>query len=138
MDGVCIETSRYVVELETDVAASYASLQVDIFYDCDDGRFDGLGSVVSCGPAPEINAYAAFNNTGCLADGEEPRVTAGAISLLGWPGPGPFVSCEYTSATGAPPTADSFRIEVVDAGTIDDKPIKNASVSVSAVRPIAP
>jgi len=138
VDGECVVTSRYVVELHTDVAASYASLQIDIVYDCADGRFDGLGDEVSCRPAPEINAYAAFNNTGCLADGEESRVTAGAISLLGWPGPGPFVSCEYTSATGEPPSADSFRIEVVDAGTIDDKPIKNAGVSLGAVRPLAP
>jgi hypothetical protein len=138
VDGDCIETNRYVVEFHTDVESSYASLQVDIFYDCSDGRFDGLGDAVACRPAPEINAYAAFNNTGCLADGEESRVTAGAISLLGWPGPGPFVSCEYTSAAGVPPTADSFRIEVADAGTIDDKPIKNAGVSVGAVRAIAP
>lgn len=138
VDGDCVVTHRYVVELETDVAASYAHLQVDIFYDCDSGRFDGLGDAVACRPAPEINAYAAFNNTGCLTDGSAPHVTAAAISLLGWPGPGPFVSCEYTSATGAPPTADSFRIEVADAGTIDDEPIKNAGVSVGAVRPIAP
>lgn len=136
--GDCVVTNRYVVEFQTDVEASYASLQVDIFYDCNDGRFDGLGSAVSCRPAPEINAYAAFNNTGCLADGEAAHVTAGAISLLGWPGPGPFISCEYTSATGAPPATDSFRIEIVDAGTIDDEPIKNASVSVAAVRAIAP
>jgi hypothetical protein len=138
IDGDCVATNHYVIELRTDVAATYAALQVDVTYDCNHGRFDGLGDKVACRAAPEINAYAAFNHTGCPADGESPRVAAGAISLLGWPGPGPFVSCDYTSATGEPPTADGFRIEVVDAWTLDDKPIENATVSVSAIRPIAP
>ena len=138
VDGDCIATSRYVIEFQTDIAATYASFQVDVYYDCSDGRFDGLGEDVACRPAPEINAYAAFNNSGCASDDEGPRVTAGAISLLGWPGPGPLMSCEYTSATGEPPTAESFRTEVVDAWTLDDTPVSNATVSVSAIRPIAP
>jgi hypothetical protein len=48
------------------------------------------------------------------------------------------MSCEYTSATGEPPTAGSFRTQVVDAWTLDDKAVTNATVSVSAIRPIAP
>jgi hypothetical protein len=138
VDGECVVTNRYVVELQTDVAASYGALQIDVSYDCGDGRFDGLGDKVACRPAPEINAYAAFNNTGCLVEVDRPTVSAGAISLLGWSGPGPFVSCDFTSATGEPPSAESFHIDVVDAWTIDDKPIKDATVSVGAIRPIAP
>jgi hypothetical protein len=137
-DGDCARTGRYRIELQTDVAASYAALQIDVIYDCSSGRFDGLGDEVACRPAPEINAYAAFNHSGCLAGGDQATVAAGMISLLGWPGPGPLFSCDYASATGEPPTAESFRISVVDAWTIDDKPIQNATVSVSAARPIAP
>lgn len=138
VDGDCIATNRYRVEFQTDVAASYAALQIDVSYDCEDGRFDGIGDEVACRTAPEINAYAAFNNTGCLAEGGQAIVTAGAMSLLGWPGPGPFISCDYTSVTGVPPSADSFRISVVDAWAFDDTPVENASVSVRAIRPVAP
>lgn len=138
IDGDCVGTNRFAVELRTDTEAAYAALQVDVSYDCADGRFDGLGGSVACRAAPEINAYAAFNNTGCLLDGEQPRVTAGVISLLGWPGPGPFMSCDYVSADGAPPSPDLFRIEVVDAVSMDDKPIENVRVSVGAIRAIAP
>lgn len=138
VEGECVVTNRYVVEFQTDVAASYVALQITVGYDCNDGRFDGLGSAVSCRPAPEINTYAAFNNTGCSMEGDPPTVAAGAISLLGWPGPGPFISCDYTSTTGEPPSADSFWITVVDAWAPDDRPVKNAMVSVGAVRPIAP
>jgi len=136
--GECVETNHYVVELQTDAAALYAALQIDVGYDCSEGSFDGLGDKVACRPAPAINAYAAFNNTGCLEDGGSPTVTAGAISLLGWPGPGSFVSCDFTSVSGDPPSADAFRITVVDAWTVDDRAIQNATVSVSAIRPIAP
>jgi hypothetical protein len=138
VDGECIVTNRYRVELQTDAAAIYAALQLDVHYDCRDGHFDGLGDMAVCRTTPAVNAYAAFNNVPCSTEDNSSTLTAGMISLLGWPGPGPVISCDYTSATGEAPTPQSFQIAVVEALTLDDKPVKNASVSVSAIRPIAP
>ena len=138
VDGECIVTNHYRVELQTDAAATYAALQLDMRYDCRDGHFDGLGDMTVCRTAPTVNAYAAFNNVPCLSDSDSSTLTAGVISLLGWPGPGPFISCDYTSATGEPPAPESFHIEIVEALNLEDKPVKNAAVSVSAIRPIAP
>lgn len=138
VDGACVGTDRYLVEFRTDVAATYASIDVRVTYDCRDGWFNGLGGGVACSPPPGLNVFSAFNNRACPQDGGETSLSAGMMSLVGWAGPGPLMACEYESATGSPPPPASFRVEVEAADTLDGKPVKNPTASVSRILPIAP
>jgi hypothetical protein len=137
VDGTCVATDRYAIEFQTDTRAMYAALGVDIDFSCRDGGFVGYEDKVACKPLPSINAFSAFHEAPCSGDGRA-RLSAGLISLSGWPGPQPFMVCEYESSTGSPPRAESFRPAVNDAIDLTDRPIKNATVSVASIRPIAP
>jgi len=136
VDGDCVATDRYLIEFQTDIAALYESLDVQVHYACGEGSFDGAGANVTCSMVPLLNVFAAFNDWGC-AESADGVLSAGAISLTGWPG-GPLMSCEYTSTTGTSPTPESFHVEVREAHALGEKPVENPSVSVSGIRPLAP
>ena len=138
-DGACVATDRYLVEFRSDLAADYGSLQIDARYACAGGSFVGTGETVSCSTVPALNVFAAFHDHDeCIAPDTEGRLAAGVISLVGWQGPAPYLTCEYTSRDGQPPTADTFRVDVVDATDLDGLQLDGATVSVSSIRPIAP
>ena len=138
VEGACVATSRYLVEFQTDLAAFYGAVQIDAHYDCDDGFFDGFGDAVSCTALPVSNGFAAFHDHECVAPDTDARLAAGIISLVGWQGPGSYLACEYTSRSGEPPTAETFRIDLLDATDVDGITLEHASVSVAAIRPLAP
>ena len=138
VDGACVATNHYQIEFQSDRAADFGSLQVDAHYDCTQGGLDGLGDQVECSTVPTINVFAAFHDHECQAPASDARLAAGVISLVGWQGPGPYLTCEYTSLTGEPPTAETFDIDVVDATDVEGNTLNGVTVSVSAIRPLAP
>jgi hypothetical protein len=138
VESVCVATDRYLVEFQTDLSTFYGSIQIDAHYNCENGTFEGFGDAVACTALPVSNGFAAFHDHECVAPDTEARLAAGVISLLGWQGPGSYLACEYRSRSGEPPTADTFRIDVVDATNLDGLTLEHATVSVAAVRPLAP
>ena len=87
---------------------------------------------------PSLNVFSAFHDHECMAPDSEARLAAGVISLVGWQGPGPYLTCKYTSLDGEAPTAERFNIDVVDATDLEGNTLDDVTVSVSAIRPIAP
>jgi hypothetical protein len=138
VDGVCAAVTRYLVDLHVDQTRHFAALQFDVLHDCADGSFDGEDDQVRCVGNPELNAYAAFHDTDCDPASGEPRLSLSFITLDSFDGPVRVATCEYSSATGQPPTAECFRIQVVDASDPDLVPIPDTTVSVGSIRPLLP
>jgi len=138
IDGDCVVTDHYLVEFQTDLAATYGAIDFNVRYDCVDGSFDGDTTGVACTLTPSLNLFGVVNDLGCSLVEGETYVAVAAVSAFGWAGPGPLMACEYTSATDQPPTVASLRVEMEDAATPAGRPLTRATVSVSAIRPLPP
>ena len=135
IDGSCAPTTHYLIDLDVDQAEHFGALQFDILHDCAEGTFDGEDDQVHCVGNPDLNAYSAFHDTDCEVASGAPRVSLSAITLNSFMGPVRVATCEYSDSTGSPPTADRFRIVVVDASDPDLVPIPDVTVSVGDIRP---
>ncbi len=148
LDGLCVPTSRYEIDFTLTDAVEFGALQLLIAYNWRAGSIVGENVATQCHANPSLHGLAGFNDWvpdggGVPVPSHESFADAQFAAAIvtgasGERGPVKLFTCLFQSF-GAIPSADEFRVWVVDAADITLNPIvPPPTVAVSEVRPLVP